>query len=518
MIRWRGVIALQGWETGDHRILEAITWRALPLTLRIQTEDFGGHSGASPVGRIDELRVRPAADVIADGFEVPEDSDPLWGEGAFSDSTEGALAAQWVDEQVLRGVSVDPGALEYVEELVDPATGEVVEMERIYETWDAIDEADARGDTEEEGRLYEWLESLYFRVRFTAYEVAAATLVATPAFGHAVIEIWDDEGTADTAEPEQRAAASTLSTAERLSALLQKPSPAEALVAAFGPGRMIAAGAARRFDPRALPEAQPPAPTAEAVAAAADDGEEGRRQAAAAVRRTAGFYLPQELTARTPFSIDPETLQCSGHLFGWNDCHRSFAGRCERPEREQDFSNYHTGSTPLDDGTVIRTGVLTFHALHAPHAPGATPAMLAELMENTGTQFGTLRLYADEFGVQACGQAHPDVDAEMVNRVMAGYPSGDWRKVAGRWSLYGLHVVNTPGYPAYEELDGQPIRMVASLAPFSSHTVEEHSDCGCGGSEGACGCGTAHGLSPARIADLAHLDAAMAARRALAPA
>lgn len=559
-IWWRGPLTLQGLESDDHRLLEVVDWRDLPLTLRVQTEDFGLHQGASPVGSIRHL------EHIEGG---PDGSTMVWGRGPFSDSESGQLAAQWVDEGVLRGVSVDPGALEYLEELVDPATGEVVPTEALYEVWDEIEAANILDDDEEEARLYEWVASLYYRVRFTRYQIAAATLLAVPAFGGAWIEIDPENGAGleGGGEPDegatgtqQAASAGRLldgaarrrpaNTAQLLAALGVKRSPLASLarpagisddgkLAAFSPGRMVASTTVERFDPAADvaggdQQTEPDEHRARraSVAYILDrpderpnllygpggvlDLDQVRQARAAITAMRADYYLPEELTARLPWTIEDDG-RMHGHLFGWNDCHRSFAGRCERPDRQQDFSDFHTGTTVLDDGTRIRTGVLTFADLHAPGG-NLTPGQLQQLMEDTGTQLGTLRLYADEIGVQGVGQVFDDVPATQLARALAGFPSGDWRKVAGTWSLFGLHVVNTPGYPAYEEEDGIPIRMVASMAPFVRGEDRSAllaalgaSPCGCGGGGSTpCGCGGTTGLSPKALADLAHLDMAAA--------
>jgi hypothetical protein len=496
--KWRGVLTLQGVESGDHRMLERVTWRDLPLTLRLQTEDFGAHDGASPVGRIDVIAI---------------DGELVVGEGEFSESPEGQLAAQWVGERVLRGVSVDPGAVEYVEELVDPATSELVSLEQVYDTWDAIEAAQITGDDAEAARLMEWLDGLYYRVRFTQYEIAAATLVATPAFGDATIELVSDADTTDesddTADDDEAAdetselgkkrkrkdEMSASPARERLSALLDRRG--SETVAAFSPGRMIAAGEAQRFD----------SSPASALAAAL-----GRRASGPAVMRAA-YFEPIDATQPVKFTITDDG-RIMGHLFTWNACHRSFLGRCERPERQSEFPDFHTGETALDNGERLRTGVITFADLHAPDGQ-LTADELTTLMEHTGVQLGPVRLHADAFGVQACGQVFDDVDPTQVARALAGYPSGDWRKINGTWRLFGLHVVNTPGYPMYEEADGAPLRLVASMAQTVGTAAEQardtlDSDCDDCDDEHE-----ARRLSAAAMADLAQLDTAMAVRSRL---
>jgi hypothetical protein len=155
--------------------------------------------------------------------------------------------------------------------------------------------------------------------------------------------------------------------------------------------------------------------------------------------------------------------------------------------------------------------------LHAGEGRGLTVAQLNRLMEDTGTQLGPVRLHADRFGVQCCGQVFDDVDPTACARALAGYPSGDWRRVGGSWRLFGLHVVNTPGHPMYEESEGVPVRLVASMAPVTGPLTEaaaaglplgvvgSPADCGCGGVT-SCTCDTPR-LSPLAAAALAHLDA-----------
>lgn len=441
--RWRGVLTLQGVESGDHRVLDRVTWRELPLTLRLQTEDFGGHDGATPVGSIESLQV------MQDG--------QVWGDGPFSESESGELAALWVAERTVRGVSVDPGAISYTSELVDPATGAVVPMTKVHETWEAIDAATDSENTARADELYAWLESLYERIRFDPYEIAAATLVATPAFPQASIEVYevDDETGAEVDDDEPSSNGSELAPlAPRLAALLDSKR-------------------ARFADVGRMTLQQPPEP-AETLAPAPR-----LRQASAPATMRAEWFAPLDEPPRK-FTITDEGRML-GYLFTWDSCHRSFLGRCETPDYQADFSEFHTGEVALDDGNRMRVGVLTCAAEHAPDG-AFTEQQLARLMEDTGLQLGPVRLYSDSIGVQACGQVFDDVDETTVARALAGYPSGDWRMVRGQWRLFGLHTVNTPGHPSYEEVDGQPLRIVASVGRPGALSA-------------ACGCST-HETSP----------------------
>ena len=57
-VPWHSVLAVEGEETEDGRLLEAgsIRWRDLPLTLMAMLETTGwGHMGAKVAGRIDSI-------------------------------------------------------------------------------------------------------------------------------------------------------------------------------------------------------------------------------------------------------------------------------------------------------------------------------------------------------------------------------------------------------------------------------------------------------------------------------
>jgi hypothetical protein len=461
--RWRSPkgIAFEGVEvpsSNGMRVIDpgATTWRELPVTLRLVTEDFGGHDGAAPVGAIDLLEMRGGA---------------VYAEGPFSADPAGVQAALWVDEGVLRGVSIDPGDhpnhAEYIEEIVDPATGAVVDLARVYEAQDQIDAAIEAGDEAEAQRLIDWLDSLYVRTRYTAYEIGAATIVAVPAFADATIEL------APTATPVSASAEPDLAT--QLAALRDR-----------GNRGMVALQASGRVAVMHAPWYQPQSTPATAGAEA-------------------------ELKGLTQWTITDDGRMC-GHLWDPDSCHRSYRADCVKPPpRGTDFKDFHVGTTVLDDGSRIRTGVLTFMGEHAPEAKGLTREQMNKLMEDTGKQLGTVRLYEDEFGVQACGQIFDDVSPTMAARALAGWLSYDLRPYGGKHYLFGLHTVNTPGHPWYEEEGGEVVRMVASAGPVTRRespplgVVGSAADCGCGGVT-SCTCDTPR-LSPLAVAALAHLDA-----------
>lgn len=149
-IRWRSVLVLEGVPTEDGRIIDpgALTWRDLPLTLMAMTEtSAGGHEGAGVAGRIDDI-ARSAPEVL--------------GEGVFDGGELGSDIARLVQEETLRGVSVDLAISEY---------------ELRTESGDTID-IDAPFDPD---------ETIIFAI--TEASIMGATVCPFPAFADANIEI-----------------------------------------------------------------------------------------------------------------------------------------------------------------------------------------------------------------------------------------------------------------------------------------------------------------------------------------
>jgi len=99
---WESELAYEGLATSDGRLLIAgkISHRDLPLTLMAQTITAEGHMGAEVCGKITSIWKKPCPE-LGDGVIA------IMGSGEFSDELMGPTAASLVEEQVLRGVSVD---------------------------------------------------------------------------------------------------------------------------------------------------------------------------------------------------------------------------------------------------------------------------------------------------------------------------------------------------------------------------------------------------------------------------
>jgi len=508
---WRGIITQAnvqtpetppgpGEEAPTPRIFEAFTWREPPLTLRAVFVDTYGHMQAAPVARIDRIW---------------SEGDDVLAEGVFSDVQDGQDAETLVGEQILGTVSVDPSDYAVIEEWIDPETQQVVPeatlqdlTTQLYAAWEAEDE-------ERAVEIMAYLDSLYVRLRFPRYEIGGATLTAIQAITRARIQLVDETPADQPADA---------------------PADAAPLQAAALPADDLAALAARTpvLDVGALAQLVGPSNPADrrrslgSELRAAFDRRPRRTPAATLqagggpARRPAAAYQRQNLTGPTPFGITDEGWFV-GHVAvrmnadGSLNCHRSLSvgGGCIVPPEQDTFEEAHCGTTYLDDGTQIRTGVLTYADLHA--APGGlSVAEIQRLIEDTGTQLGSVRYYADRWGIQACGVAHEGRTPEELAVAVASTPSGDWRMKSGAYRLFGVHLVNTGGLVVREGLVDGEQRMVASMmtaADLTAAGAAPAPSCACGGSTGdPCSCETAR-LTAADLADLAALDTAQAHRR-----
>lgn len=121
-VMWEGVLGIEGLATGDRRYLMPgeISERDLPLTLMAQTVTAEGHEGAEVAGKITEVWREPRED-------LGENAVAIMGRGFFDAGDAGQEAARMVEDEVLRGVSLDLGITEA--SMLDPETLEPVESE-----------------------------------------------------------------------------------------------------------------------------------------------------------------------------------------------------------------------------------------------------------------------------------------------------------------------------------------------------------------------------------------------------
>lgn len=160
---WEGVIAREGEQTGDGRLIEvgALRWDELPIPLRVAFKDVGGHDGAEVCGRIEAVERRDNGDIYATGtFDLG--------------SAVGTEAYRQVSEKMSNGVSID----------TDDVTFRIMAKADLAAADD--DDTDNSPEADEEGRVK--VASMSSSDEVTVIESArlrAATLVAVPAFASA---------------------------------------------------------------------------------------------------------------------------------------------------------------------------------------------------------------------------------------------------------------------------------------------------------------------------------------------
>lgn len=185
-------------------------------------------------------------------------------------------------------------------------------------------------------------------------------------------------------------------------------------------------------------------------------------------------------------SISPDG-EVTGHAILWGKTHRANSNWTAAPNPRDDLSEWLVGATHLDDGRIIKTGVLVSDGLHGPaHQRGASADSVRRMIESTACQTAALNAWPDQWGIAVHGSTLPGVTVEQATRAMAGCPSVDQRDLGdGRgFVTMGVLCVSTCGFsPASSVVtmeDGEPVRrLVASATPEAG--------CGCGGTCGGCG-------------------------------
>ena len=194
---WRGMLAPLDVSTGDGRrfLSSGVSSRELPLPLKWQRPDTGGHDNSVIVGSLEQIEYGTVAEAIEAGWidakcvkksKFADDLRAAWGAGRLFDDVspgdmprlaEDVAEVKYLLSQQVIGPSVDAGACEAAIALV--GSDEPLTEEQLYALFWG-----------EEGEDQE-LELL-----FTAYEIAAATLVGIPAFAECrPFELLTEEAT-----------------------------------------------------------------------------------------------------------------------------------------------------------------------------------------------------------------------------------------------------------------------------------------------------------------------------------
>lgn len=151
----------------------------------------------------------------------------------------------------------------------------------------------------------------------------------------------------------------------------------------------------------------------------------------------------------------PLTFEADGRIYGHiagQGCYKNGdMTTCNRYTRDPDpkLRNFHTWTTTLDDGRVIRTGALTAAARHADVRLPLEAAR--DYHENTSTVVARVRAWEDSRGrLAVAGSVVPGLDDTMLGQV-AGAPVSieQWptMETGGRNTLSAAHLVVDPAWP-----------------------------------------------------------------------
>lgn len=425
-VEWSAIFAPEGKLTSDGRAFApgAISWRELPLTLMAMIETSeGGHIGAEIAGRIDAIWRDEAAGLIR-------------AKGVFDSGEYGAMIAGLVEDQTLRGVSVDLAINRY-------ETGPKGDWFDDQGNW-APKETAAQEDPETPDLLDLYSDDI-IAVILDA-EIGMTTVCPFPAFAEAKIAMGDS--LVAGANPSFW----TLTHAASFTTVRHGPPPT----------RSEATGAT-----------ETPA-EAEPVLAAGDDdcGCHDVLTASAAGlvpnQPPADWFADPQLDEPTAITIT-EDGRIYGHAAAWGVCHIGLPGSCRTaPHSNTDYRYFHLGEVLTEDGGRVACGQITLDTGHADRSLGSQAATAH--YDDTGTVVAHVQCGEDEHGIWVAGALQPDAPEEKVRLLTGSKLSGDWRKIDGNLELVALLAVNVPGFPVprakalVASIDGEEAEVMTLVA------------------------------------------------------
>lgn len=421
--RFHTLIIVEGVMTGDKRIFSegGLEWRDLPLPLMAHDETMPEHIGSVLIGNIDTI--------TRQGNEVHG-----WGSYLSAPDAEAAQLIAQVRAGELRGISADIDNVEYEvlvpqtdangDPLPDPMMG-LFDLFMDDET--ALADAPPPPPTEvlPDGIEYEVIPIPQEVLRVTIGRIMGCTVEPFPAFQEAFIE--DDTGTAP--------AIAASGARQRYGRSMRR-----AMCRAHKTGVML------------QPSYQP------AVTAAADAT--GARFEFPTIPPREWFDVG-EADGPTALTIT-DGGQVYGHLAVWGECHIGLAGECvEPPPSPSNYARYHMGEIPVDDGTRVSVGHLTFATGHADLNLG--PEATRAHYDNTGTVWADVQAHDGEYGIWVCGAARPGLTTGQIREIMSAPPSGDWRRFGRELDMVAALGVNVPGFGVQRARVRKELGLVASL-------------------------------------------------------
>lgn len=396
-VHWSAIFAPEGKLTSDGRAFApgSIGWRELPLTLMAMIETTeGGHIGAQVCGRIDKIWRDEAAGLIR-------------AQGVFDSGEYGTKIAGLVNDQTLRGVSVDLAIYNY---LSGPRSDWFTEDG----TWEPKPESEGGEAPSLLDILFDGAGDEPMISVVTKAEIGMTTVCPFPAFAEAKIvpgdslvaaacdAIWTVTGQGGWTVTEGKEDALTAS------ATVAEAAPAEAVEDAEDVLTASAAGLA--------PEVPP-----------------------------SDWFSDPELTEPTGIIVDDDG-RIRGHAALWDSCHIGFPGTCKSPPASASgYAYFHLGEVVCEEGVRRACGQVTLDAPHAGPTLGRADA--TRHYDHTGTAVADVVCGEDEYGIWVAGAMRGDIDADTARALRGAKLSGDWRRVNDSLELVALLCVNVPGFP-----------------------------------------------------------------------
>lgn len=425
---WKGVLVIEGEQTGDGRVIApgAVTWAELPLPLGdLVTQQHGdgmGNAGGAVVGNITSV--------------TRQDDGTIIGEGVIDDDTErGAEICRLMDEGLAPlghewGISIDPDnwAVEVVDTRAETVAEEAAEPEselrvltRMHGSGGVVFAVTAAaGDPDPVGGVVVMEDCVDGVIqRFTQLRMRGATLCAIAAFDRCRIGLAVDESAPGAA-------------------------PATAITAAarFG-GVPVTPPRAWFFEPAPVDDDDPRLVEQFDI----DSGE------------FIGLATPL-----TVITEGPDRGKVFGHLGPEKRCHVGLGCSVTPAALASDYTHFMLGSTPTTDGEVP-TGPLLVGCEHASHTLSARGA--ADHYAHTGMAWADVHIVNTKHGPWFSGALRPDVTDELVRVVKSsGQVSGDWRGDTGKHELLAVQVVSTPGFTVQRIRPIAASARVVELAPY----------------------------------------------------
>ena len=372
---WKGLLAPLGKPTGDSRIIKTdakIQFREFPLPLSWQKTSSEGHLQSVVIGGITTASV--------DGQEIRA-------QGFLLDTPEAAEAKELIEEGLIRP-SLDPS--DVVWELVDE-DGQPIDIAQMEAAW-------------ENGEEIRVLDA------FSEMTVMGATLVSTPAFAEAIIEL-DPEADPDA-------------------------------------------------DGEGIPEEDEEIAEAEAALIASIGAEITRK----------GFYVQDPSVFEDP-KLDRVTGlhirddgRVVGHVARWGQCHiGSPEGTCTTaPASTSGYAYFHQTEVGTPTGPMA-VGKLTVGGGHADRKLSYLKAM--EHYDEVGATFAMGRVGEDAHGIWFSGIVHPAATDLQIAEGLSSPISGDWRRIGGKFEMVAVCSVNVGGFPTprgYRDESGRDVSLVAA--------------------------------------------------------